>query len=79
MLLLSNCNVVITVPSSSRRYCCCVFATVLIIVVVVVYVIIVVGVVAFWQCDIPRLLVETNYELMQNTKKKCMEITVKTG
>lgn len=69
MLLLSNCNMVITVPSSSHRYCCCVFATVLII-VVVVYVITVVGVVAFWECDIARLQVETNYELMQSTKEK---------
>ena len=50
MLLLSNCNLVITVPSSSHRYCCCVFATVLIFVVVVI----VVGGVAFWQCDIGK-------------------------
>ena len=51
-MLLSNCNLVITVPSNSHRYCCCVFATVLIVVVVVV--IIVVGGVAFWQCDIGK-------------------------
>ena len=68
MLLLSNCNLVITVPSSSRRYCCCVFATALIVVVVVI-VVGVFGAFLFGSALSERLLVETNNELKQNTKK----------